>query len=214
MTRKVFWENPYLTEFETTISQVIGNEVCVEQTIFYPESGGQESDYGYINKQKVIQAQKEGNKIIYSVEDGQCLKVGEKVTMTIDWERRYRLMRLHFAAEVILELVYQNLMGIKKIGAHISQNKARIDFEWNENISRYFPTFIKEAYKIIEMNQEIESEFSDELAEKRTWKVAGFAKVACGGTHLKRTGEIGKIELKRDNIGKGKERIEIRLGEE
>jgi Ser-tRNA(Ala) deacylase AlaX len=209
MTRKVFWEDPYLTEMEATVTGVKGNDITVDRTIIYAQSGGQESDHGFINNQRVIQARKEGKEIIYSLEDSHGLRAGDRVKMAIDWERRYRLMRLHFAAEVILELVYQNLKGIEKIGAHIAQDKARIDFKWDENISRIFPTLEKEALKIVEANQEIESAFSDEEAEKRTWKVEGFSQIPCGGTHLKRTGEIGRIALKRDNIGKGKERIEI-----
>lgn len=47
--------------------------------------------------------------------------------------------------------------------------------------------------------------------EKRFWEIEGFAKVSCGGTHVKRTGEVGGMKLKRNNIGKGKERIEITL---
>jgi Ser-tRNA(Ala) deacylase AlaX len=213
MTRKIFWENPYLTELETTITGVNGKEISVDQTIFYAQSGGQESDHGLINNQRVIQARIAGKKIIYSLEDTHDLHIGDRVKMVINWDRRYRLMRLHFAAELILELVYKKLKGIEKIGAHISEDKARIDLNWDENISMYFPTLEKEALKIIEANQEIQSTFSDEEAEKRTWEVAGFAKVPCGGTHLRRTGEIGKIALKRDNIGKDKERIEIRLCE-
>ena len=50
-----------------------------------------------------------------------------------------------------------------------------------------------------------------EQNEKRYWKVEGFAKRPCGGTHLKETGEVGKLRLKRKNIGKGKERAEIYL---
>ena len=73
-----------------------------------------------------------------------------ELKMVIDWERRYQLMRLHFAAEVILALTYQKLKGIEKIGAHIAQDKARIDFRWNENISKIFPVLEKEALKIIE----------------------------------------------------------------
>jgi len=213
MTRKLFWEDPYLTEMETTVTGVKGNDITVDRTILYAQSGGQESDHGFINYQRVLQARKEGKEIIYSLDDGHGLRAGDRVMMAIDWERRYRLMRLHFAAEVILELVYQNLKGIEKIGAHIAQDKARIDFKWDENISRIFPALEKEALKIVEANQEIESAFSDEEAEKRTWKVEGFSQVPCGGTHLKRTGEIGRIALKRDNIGKGKERIEIRVND-
>ena len=57
----------------------------------------------------------------------------------------------------------------------------------------------------------ITSAFSDEAAEQRYWEVPGFARVPCGGTHLQRTGEVGEIQLKRKNPGRGKERIEIRL---
>jgi Ser-tRNA(Ala) deacylase AlaX len=118
-------------------------------------------------------------------------------------------MRLHFAAEIILELVYQHLRSVKKVGAHIAQDKARIDFEWGENISKMFPLIQEQARSIVEANQEIVSAFSDEDAEERYWDISGFARVSCGGTHLRRTGEIGEIELKRKNPGKGKERIEI-----
>jgi len=63
-------------------------------------------------------------------------------------------MRLHFAAEIILELVYQHLRSVKKVGAHIAQDKARIDFEWGENISKMFPLIQEQARSIVEANQE------------------------------------------------------------
>ena len=213
MTRKVFWEDPYLTELEAMVTGVNENDILVDQTIFYAQSGGQESDHGTINKHRVMNARKEGKDITYSIEAGHGLRPGDRVKMVIDWERRYRLMRLHFAAEVILELTYRMLKGIEKSGAHIAQEKARIDFLWNENISSIFPALEQETLKIIESDQVIESAFSNEETEKRYWKVQGFSQVPCGGTHLKRTGEIGKIALKRNNIGKGKERIEIFLND-
>jgi Ser-tRNA(Ala) deacylase AlaX len=120
-------------------------------------------------------------------------------------------MRLHFAAEIVLELMYRHLESIKKVGAHIAQDKARVDFEWGENISNVLPAIQKEALRIIGANSEIISAFSNEETEERYWEIAGFARVPCGGTHLKRTGEVGAIELKRKNPGKGKERVEIYL---
>jgi len=209
MTRKIFWEDPYLTQIETRIASVKENDVTVEQTIFYAFSGGQEGDHGTIGNIRVLEARKEGKEIVYTLENSHRLKPGDPVRMAIDWERRYKLMRLHFAAEIVLELVYQKLGSIRKIGAHIAQDKARIDFEWGENISTLFPAIQKEALGIIEANQEIISAFADEEKEERYWEIKGFARVPCGGTHLKRTGEIGEIELKRKNPGKGKERIEI-----
>ena len=215
MTRKVFWEDPYLTGLDTKITSVKGNDIAVEKTIFYAFSGGQESDYGTFGNSSVLQARKEGKEIVYILEDNHGLKPGDEVRMKIDWERRYKLMRLHFAAELILELVYKckKFESIEKIGAHIAQDKARIDFKWDDNISEFLPRLKKEAQAIIEANQEIVSAFSDEEKERRYWEVKGFSRVHCGGTHLKRTGEVGEIELKRKNIGKGKERIEIYVSE-
>jgi len=209
MAKKIFWEDPYLTQLETRITSVKDNDITVEQTIFFAFSGGQESDYGTIGNSRVLQVRTEGREIIYTLENGHGLEPGDQVSIKIDWERRYKLMRLHFAAEIVLELVYRNLDSIKKVGAHIAQDKARIDFEWGENISKVLTIIQKEALGIIEANQEIMSAFSDEKTEERYWEIRGFARVPCGGTHLRRTGEVGGIELKRKNPGKGKERIEI-----
>jgi Ser-tRNA(Ala) deacylase AlaX len=211
MTRKIFWEDPYLTDLDTPITSVNGNEVTVEQTIFFAMSGGQESDRGTIAGKAVHKARKEGKEMIYTLENDHGLKTGDAVRITIDWDRRYKLMRLHFAAELVLELFYQKLESIQKIGAHIAEDKARIDFVWEENISCVLPDICQDALKLIESNMEITSAFSDEDAEKRYWKVNGFARVPCGGTHLKRTGEVGHITLKRKNIGRGKERVDIFL---
>ncbi|MFB3886380.1 MAG: alanine--tRNA ligase-related protein [Thermodesulfobacteriota bacterium] len=211
MTRKIFWEDPYLTEIETRIASVKENDITVKETIFYAFSGGQEGDRGTIGDYRVLQARKEDKEIVYTLEKNHSLKPGDLVRMEIDWERRYRLMRLHFAAEIVLELVYRKFNSIKKVGAHIAQDKARIDFEWGENISTVLPVIRKEALGLIEANQEIISAFSDEEKEERFWEIRGFARVPCGGTHLRKAGEIGEIDLKRKNPGKGKERVEIYL---
>jgi len=213
MTKKIFWKDPYLTQLDSHITSVKDTDITLEETIFFAFSGGQESDSGIIGNSRVLQARTEGREIVYTLENGHGLKPGDQVSMEIDWERRYKLMRLHFAAEIVLELVYQKFGSIRKVGAHIAQDKARIDFEWDENVSKVLPDIQKEALRIIDANQEIISAFSDEEKEKRYWEIRGFAKVPCGGTHLKRTGEIGEIELKRKNPGKGKERIEIYVRE-
>jgi Ser-tRNA(Ala) deacylase AlaX len=62
---------------------------------------------------------------------------------------------------------------------------------------------------LVRADQPITSAFEDEAGERRYWEVPGFARVRCGGTHLRRTGEVGDIQLKRKNVGRGKERIEI-----
>lgn len=209
MTKKIFWQNPYLTELETIVNSVNGQQITLNETIFYAFSGGQESDKGTINRHQVIEARKDGTEIFYTLDEGHSLQAGDAVTVTIDWERRYRLMRLHFAAEVVLELVCRKFPEINKVGAHIAQDKARIDFEWDQNIAPHLPVLQQEAQQIVNSDQPIISAFSDEANERRYWKINEFSQVPCGGTHIKRTGEIGTLRLKRVNPGKGKERIEI-----
>jgi Ser-tRNA(Ala) deacylase AlaX len=211
VTRKVFWEDPYLSQLDTHVASVQDDVITVDETIFYALAGGQESDAGTIGGHPVQEARKDGLEIFYTLEPGHGLQTGNPVAIAIDWERRYRLMRLHFAAEIILELVYQNLGAIQKIGAHIATDKSRIDFEWGENIATSFPMLTEKAMTLIEANHPITSAFSDAANERRYWEIDGFARVACGGTHLRKTGEVGAIELKRKNVGKGKERIEIYL---
>lgn len=209
MTQKIFWRDPYLTQLTTHVTSVAGEVVTVADTIFYAFSGGQESDSGTLGDYPVLRAEKAGLDIHYTLPAGHALQPGQAATMTIDWARRYRLMRLHFAAELILELAYRHLPGIEKIGAHIAQDKARIDFQWPTSIKEAFPHLLATASALIQADHPIVSAYSDEATQRRTWHIAGFATVACGGTHLRTTGEIGTVRLSRKNIGQGKERIEI-----
>ena len=211
MTKKTFWEDPYLTAHHTFVATVAGADITVQSTIFYASSGGQESDRGTIGGYPEFSARKDGLEIVYTLPENHGLKAGEPVYMEIDWNRRYRLMRLHFAAELVLELFYKSLNGIGKVGAHIAQEKARIDFAWPESIAPWLPILTAEADKIIKANLAIKADFEDEPNERRYWEIDGFSRVPCGGTHVGRTGEVGPIRLKRNNIGRGKERVEIYL---
>lgn len=209
MTKKVFWQNPYLTELDTVVKTVAGNKVSLAETIFFAFSGGQESDHGTIGGYAVIEAKKVEKEIFYFLPNDHKLQIGDAVKVTIDWPRRYKLMRLHFAAEIILELVLQQYPDLEKIGAHIGQDKARIDFLTEQNVSEFLPAIQQQSQAIVNADHEIETGYSDLNTERRYWKIAGFSQVPCGGTHVKSTKEIGEIRLKRVNPGKGKERIEI-----
>jgi len=209
MLRKVFWDNPYLTELDTHIADVDGDRVSLSETIFFAFSGGQESDSGRIGGMPVMNAVTHDDDILYTLPSAHGLVAGQPVRVEIDWPRRYRLMRLHFAAEIVLELVYKHFGNIERIGAHIAEEKARIDFALGESIKPYLDGLSRDANEIIDADLQITSAFSDTAAGRRYWKIAGFGEVPCGGTHLKRTGEVGGISLKRKNIGGGKERIEV-----
>lgn len=211
MTHKQFWVDPYQIKHCTRIGSVSGENVTLESTIIFAFSGGQESDRGTIGGFPVLNAQKDDAQIVYTLTSDHELSVGQAVDVEIDWARRYRLMRLHFAAELVLELIYRALTAVDKVGAHIAQEKARIDFAWPESISPLLPRITEEANALIASDLPIRTGFEDEANERRYWEIDGFSRVPCGGTHVKSTGEIGTIRLKRNNIGRGKERVEIYL---
>ena len=209
MTVKTFWEDPYLTRTTARVTSVVGGQLELDRTILFAESGGQESDHGTIGGHPVLNARWAGHAIIYDLGDDHGLKVGDSVNVEIDWQRRYRLMRLHFAAEIVLELAYRMLGNPTKIGAHIAEDKARIDFAWQGSIAPHLPELEKAANAIVAADHAITSGYEDMANERRYWKIPEFAAVPCGGTHLKRTAEIGRVALRRRNLGKDKERSEI-----
>jgi Ser-tRNA(Ala) deacylase AlaX len=209
VTHKVFWDDPYLSALDTTVDAVADADVALRATVFYALSGGQESDAGTIAGIPVLEARNEGRAIVYRLPAGHGLRPGDPVRVEIDWQRRYRLMRLHFAAELVLELACRELRTAEKIGAHIAPDKARIDFAWPENLAPRLARLAAAAQAIVDADLPIVSAFSDRAGERRYWELAGFARVPCGGTHLRRTGEVGRVSLKRRNIGKAKERVEV-----
>lgn len=164
--------------------------------------------------------------IYYILQEGHGLIAGDNVTMKIDWQRRYRLMRLHFTCELVLVLMNRLFNGIaegielkpeeidtviKKQGAHIAEIGARVDFECASNISEYFPVILEQYNKIIAADLPIEKGFLDEANQIRYWRLPAIATVPCGGTHVHSTKEIGEITLKRERANKGVERIRITL---
>jgi len=212
VTERLFWGDPYLTCIETTVSGVDSDVVTLASTIFFAFSGGQESDEGTIAGLQVVEAVNDGTEIRYLLAEDHGLAVGDVVEVRIDKKRREKLMRLHFAAELVLELIGRARSGIEKVGAHIAPGKARVDFRTDGNISELFLPILTEVSRLVDADLPIVSAFEDEANLRRYWEVEGFARVACGGTHPRRTSEVGSIVLSRKNPGKGVERIEIRLG--
>jgi Ser-tRNA(Ala) deacylase AlaX len=208
--QKIFWDNPYQRQLMTKVVSVNEDRLLFAETIGFSFSGGQESDMVRVNGLIVTHSEIENHLIYYTLLAGHGLFEGDVVLMEIDFVRRYKLMRLHFAAELILELV-QRMHPIEKIGAHIAEHKARIDFNYQHNISDIFDTLLLEYNQIIAKDMPIRTWFSDVKNQRRYWEIEGFSKVSCGGTHVKSTTEVGFITLKRVNIGGGKERIEIKL---
>lgn len=215
MTKKLFWEDPYLTECTATITEINGNKVKLDRTIFFAFSGGQASDEGTIGGINVTEAVKQGDKeniidIEYTLEKEPSFKVGDIVTIKINSERRQKLRNLHSAAHILYYLSQEFIGKVKIVGSNIAPEKARMDFLYEQplndiilKLEKKMNTFISEGHQIVMEN--------DEEKPDLRWWTCGEWRMPCGGTHVKLAGEIGAVTLKRVNIGKGKERIEIHL---
>jgi Ser-tRNA(Ala) deacylase AlaX len=186
--KKIFWESPYQTELETEVVTADDCKVLFESTIAYSFSGGQESDKAFVNGMPILGSQMENN----------------------------------LAAELILEIVTRRY-ELTKVGAHIAEHKARIDFACkdelkpslgltpDQNLSALFPAILAEYNAIIDEDHPIECDFSNIEKQRRYWSITGFAKVPCGGTHVRSTKEVGYINLKRERPKKFVERVVITL---
>jgi len=201
-----------MKECTAKVIKVNGNEIMLDQSNFFAFSGGQASDKGTINDIPVNEAVKSGDEIKYVLESEPKFSEGDEVSVKIDWETRFKIMRLHSAAHIVFYFFFE-LAGEKKvIGSNISIDKARLDFLMDEPVSQFLPELEKKTNDFIREGHEIKAYPDEDDPGKRIWECVEW-KMPCGGTHLKNTDEIGTIRLKRKNIGAGKERIEVKLEE-
>ncbi|MCP4646887.1 MAG: alanyl-tRNA editing protein [bacterium] len=210
MVEKLFRKDPYSGSCESTVTSSKDGEITLDKTVFFAFAGGQQSDSGTIGGFKVPEARTDGPEIIYKLEEGATLKEGDKVQVQIDMEKRKKIMRLHSAAHLVYGVFSKQNESKKLIGSNVTEDKSRIDFEYETSLSELIPPVEEETNKLIEQNAEIKTYADENNPDKWWWQCMGM-KYPCGGTHLKSLGEIGEIKLKRKNIGAGKERIEITL---
>jgi len=236
-TRTLYYEDSYITEFEGQVLKVIDDKYVVfDQTAFYPEGGGQPADHGVLKfndiEINVLDVQKIGNVIVHVVK-GQIPREGDKVTGRIDWNRRISLMRHHTATHVIMGAARRVL------GQHVWQSGAQKEVEASRlDISHFQRLTTEEIHKMEELANEavmqiipVETYFKPRTeAEKhygfrlyqggavpgkeiRVVKTGDWEVQACGGTHVKNTGEIGLIKiLHTERIQDGVERIIFSAG--
>lgn len=227
-TELLYMDDSYLKEFDAKVIEVSEEKVVLDKTAFYPAGGGQPTDLGKINDFSVLKVKKEDGKIWHYI-DG-SLENGAEVHCSIDWERRYKLMRMHTAAHILSAVFYKEA-GAKITGNQLDLEKSRIDFNLEnfdrEKINDYF----LKANDIVNQDLKIEiSTISREEAEKdkslfklakalpdfikdiRIVAIGDFDKQADGGTHVKFTKEVGEIEfIKADNKGKSNRRVYFKL---
>lgn len=233
MVKALYLDDSYLKEFDSKVIKVEGKNVELEQTAFYPTSGGVSHDTGILVCKgityKVIDVIKSKERIIHIL-DKEGLSEGDTVHGVINWERRYSLMRMHTAAHLLSSLFF-NRLGAKITGNQIDEDKSRIDFSL-ENFDRsLIESIVKEANEIIKKNAKVKIYYmkSEEalkipglikLAEAkppeadvlRIVEIEGIDVQADGGPHVAELKEIGRIViLKMENKGKNNRRIYYRV---
>lgn len=236
-TCTLYYKDAYLTKFESRVLRVLdGNQVILEQTIFYPEGGGQPGDRGVLmfdgKKAKVVDVQKIGKIILHILKDA-APKEGAKIKGQIDWDRRSYLMRAHTATHIVMGAARRVL------GQHVWQTGTQKNVEQTRlDISHYQRLKPEEIYEIevlanqavIDMipvettwlrREEAEAKHGFRLYQGgvvpgksiRVVQVGDWEVEACAGTHINNTSEIGFIKiLNTERVQDGVERLVFSTG--
>ncbi|MFD1513923.1 alanine--tRNA ligase [Halomarina rubra] len=238
-TETLFYDDPDGTEFEAVVLDVIereeGYDVVLDQTMFYPEGGGQPADHGVLwnddTTVDVTDTQSEDGVVLHRVADP--IGKGEFVRGRIDTARRRRLMAHHTATHVIGYAARQVLgTHIRQAGAQKGVDSSRIDVQHYERISREDVEAIERvANRVVTDNTSVTQEWPDrhEAEERYGFDLyqggippgtnvrlihVGDDVQACAGTHVTRTGDIGTIKiLSTERIQDGVERITFAAGD-
>ncbi|MEM0017370.1 MAG: alanyl-tRNA editing protein AlaXM [Candidatus Korarchaeum sp.] len=232
MTELLYQRDSYLTEFESRVVKVRGNRVYLERTAFHPLSGGVANDTGYLESggrsYEVISVEEPDVAHVLSSEPD--LREGEVVKGIVNWERRYRLMRLHTADHILAAVLYRE-RGALVTGGHIDPEYAKSDFSLEKGERSVFEEAIDRVNEIAAKGLEVRIYFLPreealripgvvKLAERmppdvevlRIVEIPGVDLQADGGPHVRNTSEIGRIKLlKVENKGKGKKRVYFTL---
>ena len=204
-----------MKEFDAKVISIEENKVILDKTCFYPMGGGQVGDTGYINDQKVIDTRKTDDyTVIHMMEKEPTFKVGDEVHGKIDWERRYKIMKIHSAAHLAFYAMKKVFGEDAKPASSgiVDDRKDKSDYLIKEPLDpKKMEQVTNIANEVIEKDYKIELDTSSE--NRRTWKIEPYPIMNCGGTHVKTTGEIGKILIKKGkkNPGAGKRRVEVYL---
>ncbi|ASJ09423.1 alanyl-tRNA editing protein AlaX [Thermococcus siculi] len=213
MTRKLYYEDAYLKEARARVLEIRENALLLDQTIFYPTGGGQPHDRGMISGVEVLDVYKDdAGKVWHVVSEPERFNVGDEVELRIDWDYRYKLMRIHSAMHLLDHVLNEVLPGEWQLyGSGMSVEKGRYDIVYPENVNQYKNQIIELFNRYVDEGGEMKIWWE---GETRYTQIRDFEPIPCGGTHVKDIREIGHLrKLKRSSLGKGKQRIEIWLEE-
>jgi alanyl-tRNA synthetase len=230
LVTKHYIDDPYRAECEAKVTEVRGKSVFLSETVFYPEGGGQVGDTGWIGESRIIDTRKVGGRLFahkdfpdtitiggevaHFLEEGTSPpKLDRELVVKVDWERRLRAMRHHSAAHLGFWFATTARPDLYTKGARIDANTARFDFYTRERLSQDAVTEWEErANEAIKQDLEIRTIPVDGEKEARVWYSRDMM-IPCGGTHVRSTGEIGAVKLRRKRQGNNLERLYITIVE-
>ena len=229
----LFIENPYLKEFDAKIVNINTNQITLDHTAFYARSGGQPGDVGQLTTNgitiNIIDTIKDQeNNIIHIAEDNIKLEIDEKIQGIINWDKRYKHMRMHSALHLLCSVIP---LGVT--GGQIGYDRSRLDFNAQdykiekEEIEYNINSLVKKDHEISYQwitNDELEQQ--PELVRTmsvqppkikgkiRLVKIGNVDLQPCGGTHVRSTAEIGEIKIgKIENKGKMNRRVNLLIND-
>ena len=225
----IYLKDSYIKEFQTPIKLVEEDKIITEESIFYAQSGGQPGDKGSmeINGQKVnvINTIKHESGIAHVIDQTLENSSGE-VKGVIDWDHRYRLMRMHTSMHLLCAALPYYVTG-----GSIGLEKSRIDFDLGEEtfefetLNKIINEFVQQAHPISyqwitneELDQQPELVRTLSVKPPRTSDKIRLVKIGsidlqpCGGTHVANTQEIGEFQfIKYESKGKMNKRVQFTL---
>ena len=208
---KLYYQDPYLSRITCTVTDVSSTdkatEVRTDRTIFYPESGGQPGDRGKLGQYNVLDTRKadDGDSVLILEPEAKINK-GDVLELVLDWDHRYKFMVIHAAQHMLSGLLF-TMFGIGTVAVHqgdeyltIETDKGAIDGSIIDELVLAANERIRENHEII--YHEMSHKDAEALGLRRSIKaeddvriveIKDVDRIACGGVHVARTGEIGII---------------------
>jgi misacylated tRNA(Ala) deacylase len=218
VTESLAYTDAYARSTPARVLQADDGAVLLDRTVFYPGGGGQPADAGWLRTDdsgewRVIGARKAGGEIWHQVE-GDPPAVGTDLRAELDWQRRYALMRTHSALHVLCGVVWRDWRA-SVTGGNMEPLTGRMDFEFETMAGELVAEIERRVGAEIEADREIrvavlprDEAFAipdlirtkinllpEGIAEVRTIEIVGLDLQADGGTHVARTGEIGRVRV-------------------
>lgn len=222
-----FYLDPYQKEMNVRILECNpskeGFEVVLEDTIFYPEGGGQPSDTGTIGEAKVTFVKRSGGKIIHYTD--RALEPGSEHVARLDWDKRFDNMQNHTLEHIFSGLVHRKF-GFDNVGFHMDEEGITVDFngdispeelrEIEDEVNRVIASNIKteiffpSAQQLAALAYRSKKELSGNV---RIVEAGGCDRCACCGTHVKSSGEIGMFKILESFKHRGGTRVVFAAGD-